>query len=416
MNGRRVVITGLGAVTPIGVDVATFWESLLSGRCGVGPVTLFDAAEYPTRIAAEVKGFDSAQFLDRKDARLMARGTCFGVAAALMALENSQWSLRPGDGRLGVVSGVSNSPQDVIENGVERFQQGGFQMISPVSLSRALAHSPAAETGRLTGFQETVTTLTTACSSGLNAVGYAAEEIRSGRRDALICAATDALISKYVFAYFCRAGMLTTRNDDPLHASRPFDRERDGGVLGEGAGCLILEELEHARRRDASFYGEILGFGRSGIGYQIGVPAEGAAVAGMTAAMREALATANCGPGRIDYIGCHGCSDVDLDVWETKALKLVFAEDAYRIPMSSIKALTGIPTSAAGVLQLIAALLAFRDDVLPPTMNYEIPDPMCDLDYVPNRPRHNRIERAMVLSHGLNGSDACVIVGRMPEH
>jgi 3-oxoacyl-[acyl-carrier-protein] synthase II len=239
--------------------------------------------------------------------------------------------------------------------------------------------------------------------------------VQSGRADAVLCIGTDSLLAKYVFAYFCQAGLLSRENADPLHASRPFDAMRTGGVMGEGAGCLMLEELEHARQRGARIYAEVLGAGTSGIGYQGGAATAASIVPGMSAAMREALSMANCSPSALDYIGCNGVSDVELDVWETQALKEVLGADAYRIPMSSIKAQIGVPTCAAGTLQFISTVLALHHGMLPATRNYETPDPRCDLDYIPNHPRRNNVNRAMVLAHGVNGSDACIVIGKVEE-
>jgi len=412
---RRVVITGLGAITPIGNNLDDFWRALLAGDVGIGPITLFDASKYPTRIAAEVKGFSVTDFIDRKQARIMSRGAQFAVAVAGMAAEDADWVNNPGPGKTALVTGISNSPQDAIEAAVEHFQRRGFSRSVPHTVMRCFTHSAASESARVTGFQSSVTTLSTACSSGLNAVGHSLSTIRSGRADAVLCIGTDSLLAKYVFAYFCQAGLLTRENADPQHASRPFDAMRTGGVMGEGAGCLMLEELEHARQRGARIYAEILGSGTSGIGYRGGAPTAESIVPGMVAAMREALGMANCGPHALDYVGCNGVSDVLLDAWETAALKDVLGRDAYRIPMSSIKAQIGVPTCAAGTLQLISTVLAIHHGMLPATRNYETPDPLCDLDYVPNHPRRNDVNRAMVIAHGVSGSDACIVLGRYRE-
>jgi 3-oxoacyl-[acyl-carrier-protein] synthase II len=407
---RRVVITGLGAVTPLGVGVSPFWEGLLTGRSGVGPITLFDASDYPCRIAAEVHEFDAAPFLDRKQARLMSRGAQFGAVAGLQALADANW--RPGaDAGVGVYAGVSNSAQEVAESTIETMQRHGYRRVLPYAMTKCFPHCAASETARLLGFQDQVITVSTGCTSGLNALRFATAEIAAGHGDALLVIAADASIAKYVFGVFCQSGMLSLRNDHPAAASRPFDAKRDGGVLGEGAGAVLIEELGHARRRDARPYAEILGFGTSGRGY-----AENADIAipnGMSHAMRQALNEAGCDPRQLDYIGCHGVSDPRLDRWETLAMKQALGEQAYRVPMSSIKAQIGIPQNAAGMLQLLATLLAMRHDTLPPTGNYEYPDPECDLDYVPNRPRRNRVRRALVLVHGFNGSDAAVAVGSL---
>jgi len=408
---KRVVITGMGAVTPIGVGVTAFWENLLAGRSGVAPITLFDPSDYPCRIAAEVKDFEPERFFERKRARLLSRGAQFGVAAALMCIEDACWKT-PADGdRLAVVAGISNSAQDVAETISDVVREHGYRRVLPYFLTKAFPHSTASETGLLTGFQSQVMTLSTACTAGLNALGYAAEEIRTGRLHAVLVTATDATITNCTLACFCRAGLVSLNNRDPAHASRPFDARRDGGVLGEGAACFLVEELEAARRRGAHIHAEVLGFGTSGSGY--GPDPAVSTPKGMDAAMRQAMAAANCSPSRLDYVGCHGVSDPHLDAWETQAMKLALGEHAYRVPMSSVKSMIGIPQSAAGGLQLVAAILAMTHGILPPTTNYEIPDPACDLDYIPNTPRRNQVMRAMVFAHGFNGSDAAIIIGKV---
>ncbi len=407
---RRVVITGMGAVTAIGIGIRDYWDSLLAGRSGVAPVCAFDASDFPCRIAAEVRDFDAARYFDRKQVRLMSRGAQFGAAAALQALEDSGWREEPGAGPVGVYAGVSNSAQDVAESTIETMQRHGYRRVLPYAMTKCFPHCTASETGRLLGFQSQVMTISTGCTSGINALRFAAGEVATGRCSTVLVTGTDSTISKYVFGVFCQSGMLSQRNDSPATASRPFDARRDGGVLGEGAGCVVLEEFGHAQRRQARIYGEVLGFGTSGEGY--GQNPEQEVPQGMANAIRQALAEAHCGPRNLDFIGCHGVSDPRLDKWETQGVKLALGEHAYRVPMSSVKSMIGIPQNAAGMLQLIAVLLAMQHDLLPPTINYEYPDPECDLDYVPNKPRRNRVNRALVLVHGFNGSDATVVVGR----
>ncbi len=410
---QRVVITGMGAVTPIGIGLREYWEGLLEGRNGVAPISLFDPSDYPTRIAAEVKDWDPTRFIDRKRARLMARGTQFGVAAALMALEDAHWAEHPGDGRLGVVGGISNSAQDAVEDAIDALKERGLRRVSPFVLNKSFPHSLASEAGLSVGWQDDVSTVSTACTAGINATARAFDHVRAGTLTSVLAVASDATISRYVFAGFVQAGLLSKNNELPEQASRPFDAKRDGGVLGEGAGAVVVESLEHARRRGARIYAEILGCGAAGVGF--GPEPKRRIPLGMAAAMRKALAAANCGPEHIDYVGCHGVSDPHLDVWETRAMKDVLGERAYRIPMSSVKSMIGIPQCAAGMLQAVATILAMTEGVLPPTINYEFPDPECDLDYVPNTPRRNRVERALVFAHGFNGSDAAVVLARGPE-
>jgi 3-oxoacyl-[acyl-carrier-protein] synthase II len=406
----RVVITGIGVVTPIGIGRSAFWEGLLAGRSGVGPITLFDASDLPCRIAAEVKDFQPDRFFDRKQLRLVSRVAQFGVASSLLCLEDAGWKNGPGAERLGVVAGISNSAQDAAEAVSDIMHEHGYRRLVPYFLTKAFPHATASETGLRTGFQSRVLTIATACTAGLNAIARAADEIRNERLDAVLVPSTDATITRNTVACFCRAGLVSLNNGDPAHASRPFDARRDGGILGEGAAALLIEGSEHARRRQARVYAEVLGFGSSGTGY--GPEPATSTPKGMAAAMREAMASANCGPTQLQYIGCHGVSDPHLDAWETQAMKLALGDSAYRVPMSSAKAQIGIPQNAAGMLQLVAAVQAVVHGVLPATMNYEVPDPECDLDYVPNTPRHNEVTRAMVLAHGFSGSDAAVVVGR----
>ncbi len=406
---KRVVITGMGAVTPIGNSVEEYWQGLLEGRSGVGPITLFDPSDYPTKIAAEVKDFDGADFFDRKDMRMMARPTQFGVAAALMALEDSDWRNNPSDGPLGVVNGISNSAQDAVEAAVDAINAHGYRRVTPTVLTRAFPHSTASEAGRLVGFQDHVMTISTGCTSGMNSIGYSIDQLVSGCCSSMICISTDATIANYVFGSFCRTGMLSTSDRAPELVSRPFDAERDGGVLGEGAAAFVLETLDVARARNAKIYAEIMGFATSGVGYRLD-DGGSSLPKGMACCMKAALANANIGADKIDFIGCHGVSDPYLDAWETEAMKEVFGERAYTVPMSSVKGHIGIPQNAAGHLQALAVVKAINECVLPPTINYENPDPQCDLDYVPNDFRRNRVNNAMVFAHGFNGSDAALII------
>ena len=393
---RRIVITGMGVVSPIGIGLNAYWQALLEGRIGIGPIEAFDASDYPCRIAAEVHGFKATDFFDRKKARLLSRGTKFGVASALMCLEDAKWSEETDSVALGVSAGISNSPQDTVEEAVMQLRDRGYRRTLPYQLNKSLPHSLASETGSLTGFQHNVMTFSTACTAGINAIGYAVDEIRAGRVRAMLCPSSDANITQYGFGYFCRAGMLTTNNNNnPQTASRPFDRERDGGVLGEGAACLLLEDYEFARLRRAYIYGEITGFGTSGTGYDATDP-ERAVPAGMAKAILGALRSANCHARQIDYIGAHGVSDPHLDRWETQAIKDALGNEAYKTPISSVKGNIGIPQNAAGSLQLVAAIMALNPD--------------CDLDYVPNQPRYNKIRRALAISHGFNGSDAAILI------
>ena len=411
---KRVVITAVGVISPVGLTAEAYWQSLLEGRSGISPITGFDASDYPCRIAAEIKDFKTTDYFERKRARHLARGTQFGVAAALQCLQMAGWKTNGSSDRLGVAAGIGNSPQDAVEQAVMQLRDHGYRRALGYQLRKSTPHSMAAETALQTGFQSRVMTFSTACASGLNAVGYALEEIRSSRMRAMLCIAADANITRYAFGYFCRAGMLSRQNENPESASRPFDAKRDGGILGEGGGAILLEDLEHARQRNAPILAEVLGYGTNGIGYHH-TEFEKATPKGMAGALRQAMKDANCSPAQVDYVGAHGVSDVRLDAWETTAMKNVFGEHAYKIPISSVKSVIGIPQTAAGAMQLIASVYAIDRGILPPTANYEFPDPECDLDYVPNAPRHNRVRRVLTLMHGFNGADAAVLIGRPPQ-
>ena len=404
---RDVVITGMGAVTPIGSGLETFWKGLLEGRNGIDEITLFDAREYPCRIAAEVKDWDPSVFMSRKKARRMARCAQFAVAASQLCLEDAQWRREPPSSRTAVVGSISNSAQEILDRIIEKLKTRGYHRLSPRSLPMTLPHSSASEVGAVTGFQGEVTSVTNACAAGLYAVGHAANLIRAGKYDAILCPATEASITYTTLGSFARAGLLSVRNDEPEKASRPFDAKRDGGIIGEGAACFLLESEEHARKRAANVYAQVNGFGCS---ESHGCDTDEGTQQGMMASMREALVSGNCSPAHVGYVGANGVSDPDLDRLETAALKELFQEEAYRTPVSSVKAQVGIALNVAGALQLIASVMALNTGILPPTRNYEYPDPACDLDYIPGEPRHNAVSHALVHAHGMNGSNASLLI------
>ena len=415
-QNRRVVVTGMGVVSPVGSSVATFWDSLLTGRSGIAPITLFDASNYPCPYAAEVKDFDPTSVVEPKRVPTFSRPTLFGLGAALQCVANAEWHSRPGDGVCGVVGGTANTAQGAVEEAILLAEKHGFRATRQLwyTLTKAFPHAMASEVGRRTGFQAKALTISTACTAGLNAVDQSMRLIRRGECDCVLTPAADATITENLYPYFCRAGMLATSDLPPNRISRPFDAQRSGGILGEGGACLLLEDLAHARRRQAPILCEVLGAGSCGEGYS--ADNEDAFVGGVVRALEEALADASLSPATIDYVGCHGVSDPTLDRLETLSLKRVFGEEgAYRIPMSSIKALTGMPLSVGGLLQTIATTQAIQNDLLPPTHNYENPDPECDLDWVPNTPRRNRIGRALIWGHGFNGSDSAIVIGAVRQ-
>jgi len=396
----RVVITGMGVVAPNGIGIDPFWDSLLNCRSGIGPVTMFDAADLPCRIAGEVKGFEPHEYIDPKlkPGKRMGRGAQFGVAAVSMALADA--GLDPADLQnerdLPVIIGVSSSAMDIAE-----------QPPRPWSGFAIIPHATASAIAFTLGFQARLITISDGCASGLDAVAVAAREIRRGKSEIAITGSAESMMTRYVFECFATLKALSARNDEPEKASRPFDRDRDGGLIAEGAGMLILENLEHALARGARVYGEVLGYGSCGDSPD---DVEGA---GLERAMELALANAGCRKEEIDHVSAHGPSDQHMDRLETQLIKNVFGRDAYRIPVTSIKGVTGNPMAVGSVLQLIAAALSVTEETLVPTANLENADPACDLDYVPRSPRTVKIEKVLVNTHGFGRGNSALVLKRV---
>lgn len=408
---NRPVVTGLGVLAANGIGVAEFWRTIVAGHSGVAPITLFNASGLPHRIAAEVKGFDPQIHLPaRVKWKRMARHTQFALAALEMALADAgliRGAIKPSE-RVGAIMGVSTSAMEIIERWCQSVQTGDRTRSPPWLVQSTQPNAVTAAVAEYMGVCHAQTTLSTACQAGLDALLAAAETIRAGKDAIVIAGGTDAPISNGTYASFSVARrLLSARNDDPARASRPFDRDRDGGVLGEGAGLMVIESLAHARARGARVWLEISG-GAS-------VPdAHGAPTAeGMGASMTLALANARRRPEEIDYICAHGPSDPVIDRVETAMIRRTFGRHAYRIPVSSIKGVTGNPLAAAGPMELIACALAMRHDRIPPTANYATPDPECDLDYVPQA-RQARIEHALINVHGMGGGNTTMVVRRPP--
>lgn len=407
---RRVVITGVGTLNPLAHDAATTWAAICAGCSGVGPITLFDATDYETRIAAEVKGFDPVALFGRKDARRMARLTQLALAAAGQALADAA----PDDGfdraRAGVVIGSGMGALDPIAEAAETLATRGPGRVSPFFVPMMLADTPAAIVSIAHGLTGPNLAVYSACASGNSALGEAAAMIRRGAADMMLAGGAEACILPLALSGFSVMGAISRRNDAPERASRPFDAGRDGFVVAEGAAVLVLEAREHALARGAHIYGELLGYGSSADAYHITTPhANGA---GAAAAMSAALADAGLSPAAVDYINAHGTSTAHNDRAETAAIKRVFGERAYRLPISSTKSMTGHMLGAAGALEAILCLLALRDGLIPPTINYEQPDPDCDLDYVPNSARPAELRVVMSNAFGLGGHNATIILGR----
>ena len=416
-HGKRVVVTGMGAVAPNGPNTASCWNSLLNGVSGVRKIRAFDVSEYPCQIGGEAVDFHPEKYLDHRTIRRTGRAAHLAVATVRQAFQEAfPDGNPPTTEHVSIIFGAGCPPIDVIEADVGKFAVKGPRGLEAFRLSAEDTNSLAAAVRESLGSSELALVIASGCTAGLNAIGLAADRIRQGQSKIVVCGSADAPISPFSYAVFCASGIMTKADSDPEAASRPFDLKRDGGVLSEGAGALVLETLESARARGAPIYGEILGFGSvSQRPHTNGRLAEDSARNGFIRSMSLALANGGLAAEDVDYICAHAPSDPDFDRIETEAIKTVFAERAYRIPVSSIKSCIGNPISAAGVLQTIVCLLAIRDGKIPPTINYQQPDPSCDLDYVPNMWRYNTTDVALVNSHGMGGSYSSLVIGRYFE-
>lgn len=408
---QRIVITGLGCVSPLGNDVQTTWDATLAGKSGVGPITLFEASEHETRFAAEVKEFDPVALFGRKEARRLDRYAQFALAAAQEAL--AQAGLKITDSlrdRIGVLIGSGVGGIGTLLAEAQTFFEKGARRVSPFMVPMMLPDSAGSQVAITFGLRGPNLSLSSACATASNAIGEAAEIIRRGAAEVMIAGGADAAIHPLLMAGFNALGALSTRNDSPQAASRPFDKERDGFVAGEGAAVVVLEAEEHARARGASILGELLGYGITNDAYHITAPAENGA--GAAACMQLALKQAGLKPEAIDYLNAHGTSTPLNDKSETLAVKTVFGEYAYDLLLSSTKSMTGHLLGAAGALEAVLCLKALREAKLPPTINYATPDPECDLDYIPNQARQKAVRRVMSNSFGFGGHNACLIFGQ----
>ena len=407
---QRVVVTGLGAVSPLGLDFPTTWKNIIAGQSGVGPITLFDTSNHKVRIAAEVKGFDPIALFGRREARKMDRFTQFAVAAAREAIEHAALPLEQLDrDRIGVVMGSGIGGIGTLYQEVQVYLKRGPR-VSPFLVPRMLPDTGPGMIAIYFGLRGPNMAVVSACASGTNAIGEAWHVIRRGDADAMLVGGAEATITPIAMAGMEVMGALSSRNDEPTKASRPFDAQRDGFVMGEGAAFLVLESLEHAQARGARILAEVVGYGSTCDAYHITAPAENGA--GAALCMRNALRSANLPPTAIDYINAHGTSTYLNDKSETAAIKTVFGEHAYQIPVSSTKSMTGHLLGAAGALEATFCVQALVEGILPPTINYEHPDPECDLDYVPNQARPAEIHYAMSNSFGFGGHNATIILRR----
>lgn len=406
---RRVVVTGIGAVTAQGLDIETIWKACVAGCSGVSQITLFDASAYPTRIAAEIKEWDPSPWMEKKEARRMDRFVQFAMAAGRMALDNS--GLKVDDDnrdRIGVQIGSGIGGLATLEEQHKILLEKGPSRVSPFLVPGMIADMAAGYVSIALGLRGPNSCVVSACATGGNNIGDAYHVIRRGDADAMLAGGTEAAITPVAMAGFCAARAMTTRNDDPEGASRPFDKDRDGFVMAEGGGMLLLESLDSAQRRGAHIYAEIVGYGMAADAYHITAPAPGGEGAGRS--MQAALKMAGLTPAEVDYINAHGTSTGHNDRNETAAIKAVFGDEAYRVAVSSTKSSTGHLNGAAGAVEAIFCALAMRDGVLPPTINYTNPDPDCDLDYVPNTARKAEVRVALSNSFGFGGHNVTLVL------
>ena len=411
---RRVVVTGIGLICGSGKTKEEVWANLLGGRSSVGPVTRFDASNFPVRIASEVKDFDPFKFIEKKEVKKMDIFIHYAIAAAQEAMDDSGFRVTEENAtRIGSYIGSGIGGFGVIEREHEKFLKGGPGKISPFFIPAAIVNLAAGQVSIRFGAKGPNSATCTACSTGAHAVGDSFKIIQRGDADAMICGGAEAAITPMGVGGFAAMRALSTRNDDPEHSSRPFDLDRDGFVIGEGAGILILEELGHARARGARIYAEMAGYGMSSDAFHITQPSEDGD--GAVRVMTNAVIDARIEPHLVDYINAHGTSTFYNDKLETMAIKRVFGDSAYSIAVSSTKSMMGHLLGAAGGVEAGVIALALRDQMIPPTANYEKPDPECDLDYVPNKARRAEIEYALSNSFGFGGTNAALLMKRFDE-
>ncbi|TYO51788.1 beta-ketoacyl-ACP synthase II [Bacillus sp. Y3] len=407
MDKKRVVVTGLGALTPLGNDVETTWKNAVAGVSGVGPITRVDSSEYTAKVAAELKDFNIEDYMEKKEARKMARFTQYAVVAAQKALDDSRLEITDENApRVGVWVGSGIGGLETFEEQFEVYSNKGARRVSPFFVPMMIPDMATGQISIALGAKGVNSCTVTACATGTNSIGDAFKVIQRGDADAMITGGTEAPLTKMSFAGFCANKALST-NPDPDTASRPFDKNRDGFVMGEGAGIVVLEELEHALKRGATIYAEIVGYGSTGDAYHITAPAPNGE--GGVRAMKEAIRDAGLTVEEIDYINAHGTSTPYNDKFETMAIKEVFGEHANQLAISSTKSMTGHLLGAAGGVEAIFSVLAIKDSVIPPTINLETPDDECDLDYVANEARSKEVQVALSNSLGFGGHNATII-------
>lgn len=406
---QRVVISGMGVVTPIGIGVGTFWDALKAGRSGAGRVSFFDTTDYTCKIDAEVKNFNPDPYIDKKTIRRMDRFTQFALVAADLAVRDAKLDTGavPLD-RVGVIVGSGIGGLSTIEEEHDVLRQRGAKRVSPFLIPRLISNIAPGEIAIRWGFTGPNYAVSSACATSNHAIGDSLRMLRYGDADVIVTGGTEAAITQLGFAGFCSARTLTLRNDEPEKASRPFDKDRDGFLMGEGAGIVVLETLEHAVKRGAKIYAELSGYGATDDAYHITSPNPEATSA--VSAMQRALKDADLRPDQIQYVNAHGTSTSLNDKTETKAIKMVFGDHAKKLAISSTKSMTGHLLGAAGVVELVATVMCIQNQMAHPTINYTTPDPECDLDYVPNQARPMKIDAALSNSLGFGGHNAVLVV------
>lgn len=405
----RVVVTGMGVISSIGHGVDALWRGLLAGESRAARITRFDVSDYLVQIACEINDFDPLQYMDKKDARRHDRLVQFAVATATQAIEQAGLEVNPVNAdRIGVVFGTAIGGLETIHQGYETLYEKGAMRVSPLTGAMMLPDMASGQVAITFGVRGPNHCIISACATGNAALGEAAEIIRRGAADVMIAGSADAPMTPFALAAFHRTGAMSTRNDDPKRASRPFDAQRDGFVFGEGAGAMVLESLEHARARGAKPLAEIAGYGSSNDAFHVSAPAEdgGGAVLSMLRAMEDA----GIRPADVDYINAHGTSTPLNDASETMAIKKVFGERAYRVPISSTKSMIGHMMGAAGAVEAVVCVKTIRTNIIHPTINYEYPDPVCDLDYVPNEPREAQVKTVLSNAFGFGGHNATLVI------
>jgi len=411
---RRVVVTGVGLLTPLGIGTETSWEAIRSGKSGIGRITQFDASQFSCRIAGEVKGFDPANYIEKKEIKKMGRFIQFAIAAAECALSSSGYKVTPENAeQAGVYIGSGIGGFEVIEPEHQTLLEQGPRRISPFFIPATIVNLASGYVSIRSGAKGPNSATATACTTSAHSIGDSFRIIQRGDADMMICGGTEACITPMGIGGFAAMRALSTRNDDPEHASRPWDRDRDGFVVGEGAGMLILEELESARKRNARILAELVGYGMSADAFHVTAPPDDGD--GAYRVMRNALRDAAIAPDQVQYINAHGTSTEVGDRIETAAIKRTFGGHAYELAVSSTKSMTGHLLGGAGGLEAGITVLALRDQIAPPTMNLENPDPLCDLDYVPNHARPMKIDCALSNSFGFGGTNGCLIFKRYHE-